>query len=87
MPPINCYTIGMIKNQENTLIATHLATGQSVEIDLTDKEMVYATCKDICINECWDFLDSLVDNRTGIKIIDELQIDFIVVNGIKKVFH
>ena len=69
------------------LKGTHLATGQPIEIDLTDKEMMYATCKDICINECWSWLNTLVAKRTGIQIIGQIEIDTITDNHIDKAFH
>jgi hypothetical protein len=48
---------------------------------------MYATCKDICINECWSWLNTLVAKRTGIQIIGQIEIDIITDNHIDKAFH
>jgi hypothetical protein len=69
------------------LKGTHIATGQSVEIELTDKEMKYATCKDSCVNECWQLMNDLVTKRTGEVIIGQVEIDVITINHLDRPFH
>jgi transcriptional regulator GlxA family with amidase domain len=39
------------------------------------------------INTAWDCMCALVHRRTGQKIIGQIDIDYIVVNGNKRKFH
>lgn len=72
----------------NGLIGTHIATDIPVTIHLNYKEMQLAMDKNAeTINKSWDLLNDAVLERTGNEIIGELDIDYIVVDGVKKVFH
>mgnify|MGYP006075396659 CR=1 FL=1 len=70
----------------NGIIGTHLATNQPVEIELTPQEMSLATST---LNKYmdWDTMCELVLERTGITLIGQVEIDFLIVNGNKRVFH
>ena len=68
----------------NGLIGTHIATNTPVEIDLNASEMQLFHAGG---NHQWFQLCESVKARTGIDIIDNIQIDWIVINGIKRVFH
>lgn len=72
----------------NTLLGTHLATNQPVEISLNSIEMSYACDKNSkTVNASWEYMCAMVSQRTGIDIIDNIQIDWIVIDGIKRAFH
>tara|TARA_B110000503_G_C6996739_1_gene349755 strand:- start:621 stop:839 length:219 start_codon:yes stop_codon:yes gene_type:complete len=70
----------------NGIIGTHLATNQPVELELTTEEMSLATST---LNKYmdWDTMCELVLERTGITLIGQVEIDFLIVNGNKRVFH
>ena len=73
---------------KNGIIGTHLATGIPVELTLNYKEMQLAMDKNAeTINKSWDLLNDAVLERTGTEIIGEIEIDYIVVDGVKKTFH
>lgn len=74
------------KEMKNGLIGTHIATGIPVELNLNAKEMQLAMTKEN-INECWELMNNAVFKRTGVKVIGEVEIEHIVVDGVKKVFH
>ena len=69
---------------ENGLIGVHLATSQAVEIPLSAREMQLIHAGG---NHDWNVMCENVKLRTGIEIIDQIQIDYLVVNGNKSVFH
>ena len=71
----------------NGLMGTHLSTGYPVDISLSNQEMVLATLKQGDINSAWESMCALVRRRTGIEIIGQIQIDYIVINGNKRKFH
>lgn len=72
----------------NGIQGIHLATNQPIEIDLNTTEMSYACDKNSkTINASWEYMCAMVKQRTGIDIIDQIQIDWIVIDGIKRVFH
>tara|TARA_Y100000389_G_C17106897_1_gene338710 strand:+ start:123 stop:359 length:237 start_codon:yes stop_codon:yes gene_type:complete len=69
---------------QNGLLGTHIATGIPMEIPLNYKEMQLA------LHEWswkWDTMCEMVLERTGITIIGEMEIDYMVVEGTKHVFH
>lgn len=75
----------------NALIGTHLATGYAWECDLTDAEAELA-CDPFpeTMNESWSLMCESVKNRGGVDcfgIEGNYEIDFIVIDGIKRVFH
>ena len=79
---------GDIPEITNGLIGTHLATGYPVTIHLNYKEMQLAMDKNAeTINESWDLLNDAVLERTGTVVIGQIELDYIVVNGVKKTFH
>lgn len=39
------------------------------------------------MNECWSMMCDSVMHREGIGIIGEIDIEFITINGVDKVFH
>ena len=71
----------------NGLIGTHIATGIPMEIPLNYKEMQLALYKSVEGVEKWDVMCDSVLERTGITIIGQMEIDYMVVEGIKRVFH
>ena len=70
----------------NGLKGVHIASGIPVEIELNGKEMQLAMAK-VNENQCWDDMCSSVLSRGGEDIIGQIEIDFIVINGVDKVFH
>ena len=79
-------------SMQNGLRGTHIATGYPVDIPLNAKEMQLATVKGPYINECWDLMCASVlsraDHNTFVDHIEgNIDIDFIVINGVEKVFH
>ena len=75
-----------ILNDSNKILGTHLATGYSVEITLTNQEMILATSKDN-IDSNWTSFCDLVARRTGQIIEGEISIEGLVVNGNLRDFH
>ena len=69
---------------KNGLIGVHIATGQEVEIPLSAREMQLIHAGG---NHDWNVMCESVYNRSFIEIIGQIQIDFLVVNGNKSVFH
>jgi len=70
----------------NGLIGTHLATDTPVTIHLNYKEMQLAMATNN-IDTAWEMMNDAVLERTGMEIIGQIEIDYIVVEGTKKVFH
>jgi len=77
----------METNHKNKLSGIHIATGYPVDICLTNQEMVLATLKQGDINSAWESMCALVRRRTGITIINEIDIQTITINGVDKAFH
>jgi hypothetical protein len=76
------------KGMKNGIIGTHLATGMPVELVLNYKEMQLAMDKNAeTINKSWEMMNDAVLERTGTEIIGQIEIEHIVVDGVKKVFH
>ena len=69
------------------MVGVHLATNQPIEIELTAKEMELGLYKSVNGEEKWDRMCAMVWVRTGIEIIGQIQIDYMVVDGYKHVFH
>ena len=69
---------------KNGLIGTHIATGIPVEIDLNVSEMHLFHAGG---NHDWNVMCESVKTRTGIEIIDEIELAFQVINGNKSKFH
>ena len=68
----------------NGLIGTHLATGQTVEIELDLVELALAkSTQDVD----WNQLNDSIRFKNGFGIIGEVQLDFIIENGNRRVFH
>ena len=74
---------------KNGLIGTHLATGIPMEIALNYKEMQLALSSKLIGKgyEQWDMMAAALFERTGITIIGQMEIDYMVVEGTKRVFH
>ena len=68
----------------NGLIGTHIATGIPVEIELDLVELALA--KSISDVE-WNQLNESIIQKHGHGIIGEVDLEFIVENGVKRVFH
>jgi|TARA_B100001094_G_scaffold311602_1_gene347435 hypothetical protein len=68
----------------NGLIGTHLATGQSVEIELDLVELALAKSTQ---DSDWSLLNDSIRYKNGFDLIGEVQLDFIIENGTKRVFH
>ena len=71
----------------NGLKGVHLATDTPVDIELTPIEMELGLYKSVNGEEKWDRMCAMVWVRTGIEIIGQVQIDYMVVDGNKHVFH
>lgn len=71
----------------NGIIGTHLATGQEVELPLNGKEMQLALDKSDKLNESWTLMNRMVRARGEMSIIGKVEVDFLVVNGVKRRFH
>ena len=76
----------MTEKMINGLRGTHLATGLPVIINLNYKEMQLAL-DNTNINASWDLMCDAVLQRTGTEIIGQIEIDYIVVDGVKRTFH
>jgi len=68
----------------NGLIGTHLATGQTVEIELDLVELALAKSTQ---DEDWNLLNDSIRFKNGFGIIGEVELDFIIENGNRRVFH
>ena len=74
----------------NGLICSHIAEefkGDELLIPLNSKEMQLAMDNGEYINESWALMCDSVYQRLGIEIIGKLNINYIVINGVEKVFH
>ena len=69
---------------KNGLIGVHIATGVDVEIPLSEREMQLFHAGG---NHDWNVMCENVKLRTDIEIRGQIQIDYLVVNGNKSVFH
>ena len=69
---------------KNGLIGVHIATGQEVEIPLSAREMQLVHAGG---NHQWNQMCESVFKSSFIEIIGQIQIDFLVINGNKRVFH
>lgn len=69
---------------DNGLLGVHLATSQEVEIPLSAREMQLVHAGG---NHQWNVMCESVKARTGIEIINQIQLNYLVVNGNKSVFH
>ena len=68
----------------NGLIGTHLATGQTVEIELDLVELALAKSTQ---DEDWNLLNNSIRFKNGFGIIGEVELDFIIENGARRIFH
>lgn len=68
----------------NGIKGIHLATNTPIQIDLTEQEMSYAVDK---VVDNWELMCQSVKKRTGITIIGQIQIDYMVIGGKEHVFH
>jgi len=68
----------------NGIKGIHLATNTPIQIDLTEQEMSYAVDK---VVDNWERMCQSVKKRTGITIIGQIQIDYMVIGGKEHVFH
>ena len=77
----------------NGIIGTHLATDTPITLPLNYKEMQLALGSSGTeevqgnVNELWDLMCEAVLARTGTEIIGQIEIDYIVVDGVKRTFH
>ncbi len=71
----------------NGLIGIHIATGYPVEVDLSKKELMLIEAATGNINDNWEKAMHLLYVRTGIEIINQVEIETIVINGVDKPFH
>lgn len=77
----------------NGLRGTHIATGIPTIIPMNYKEMQLALgslgTEEVQgnVNDLWDLCCESVLARTGTEIIGQIEIDYIVVDGVKKTFH
>tara|TARA_A200000159_G_C7238193_1_gene303341 strand:+ start:90 stop:302 length:213 start_codon:yes stop_codon:yes gene_type:complete len=68
----------------NGLIGTHLATGQTVEIELDLVELALAKSTH---DSDWNMLNDSIRFKNGFGIIGEVELDFIIENGARRIFH
>ena len=73
----------------NGLICSNVGSpiGDDIIIALNSKEMQLALDKSDKQNDSWDLMCDSVYNRLGIIIKDQLNISYIRVNGVDRVFH
>mgnify|MGYP001453449533 FL=1 len=71
----------------NGLKGVHIASGIPVEIPLNSKEMQLAMDKGPMQNESWNLMNASVVSRGEMNIIGDIDIDFMVIGGVSKVFH
>ena len=71
----------------NGLKGVHIASGIPVEIPLNSKEMQLAMDKGPMQNESWEMMNASVVSRGEMNIIGDIDIDFMVIGGVSKVFH
>ena len=78
-----------MKEIVNGLICSKVESSSEndIVITLNSKEMQLAMDNSEYINESWALMCDSVYQRLGIEIIGKLNIKFIVVNGLAKVFH
>lgn len=71
----------------NGLIGSHIATGYPVEVDLSKKELSLIEAPHGNINDNWEHAMHLLYKRTGVEILDQVDIEYIIINGVVKKFH
>ena len=71
----------------NGLRGVHIASNIPVDIPLNSKEMQLAMVNGEHMNECWEMLNASVVSRGEMNIIGDIEIDFIVIGGVERVFH
>ncbi len=69
------------------IVGTHIATDIPVSIPFNGKQMQLALDKSDKQNDSWDLMCDSVYDRLGIMIKGNLNISFIRVNGVDRVFH
>ena len=77
----------MANRMINGLKGVHIASGIPVEIPLNSKEMQLAMDKGPMQNESWNLMNASVVSRGEMNIIGDIDIDFMVIGGVSKVFH
>ena len=78
-----------MKEIVNGLICSKVdsSSENDILIPLNSKEMQLAMDNSEYINKSWALMCDSVYQRLGIEIIGKLNINYIVVNGLAKVFH
>ncbi len=77
----------------NGLRGTHIATGIPVVIPMNYKELQLALgsigTEEVQgnVNASWELMCDAVLERTGTEIIGQIEIDYIVVDGVKRTTH
>ena len=71
----------------NGLRGVHIATNIPVDIPLNSKEMQLAMDKGPLQNDSWELMNASVVSRGEMNIIGDIDIDFMVIGGVEKVFH
>ena len=74
-------------SDKNMISGKHIDTGYPIDIQLTMQEMILACAECGDINKHWESMCKLVYRRTGIGIINEIDIEYITVRGKRKKFH
>lgn len=83
----------MTEKMINGLRGTHLATGVPVVIPMNYKELQLALgsigTEEVQgnVNASWELMCDAVLQRTGTEIIGQIEIDYIVVDGVKRTTH
>ena len=76
-------------NMINGLRGVHIASNIPVDIPLNSKEMQLAMYQGdgADMNKSWEMMNDSVVSRGEMNIIGDIDIDFIVIGGVEKVFH
>ena len=73
--------------RDNYLMGSYKYDGPFFKIPLSMKAVLFITSKNGNINDNWSKAMELVYKDTGIRVIDNVHIKTICINGVVKAFH
>ena len=73
--------------RDNYLMGSYKYDGPFFKIPLSMKAVLFITAKNGNINDNWSKAMDIVYKDTGIRVIDNVHIKTICINGVVKVFH
>jgi len=73
--------------RDNYLMGSYKYDGPFFKIPLSMKAVLFITAKNGNINDNWSKAMELVYKDTGIRVIDNVHIKTICINGVVKAFH